>query len=209
LSVIDNIKCIADRLTGRFHVPPGLLHSGEVKILHISDTPTTLYPAIESLLRTLKPGVLVHTGDLADDIKLELEPGNIGVYRRAVIPFLHMLEESPAGEIYVVPGNHDSMEVIDEHAGRTRVVSEGEVLFIQGMYLGLAHNAKKLPRISGYSLYGHNYSRGPQGPAVNLNGLKNVNVILCHSGRVVKISYPLTTNYDRKMHNCYGIPGTV
>lgn len=207
--VYDNFKSFINRLTGRFHVPPGLLHSGETRVMHISDTPRTVYPAVEALLHALKPDVLIHTGDLADDIKLELDPGYIGDYTRAVIPFLEMLENSPVREIYVVPGNHDSFELIDRRTTRTRLVAEGEVVSIKGVSLGLAHNANRLPSVSRYNLFGHNYSRGPEGTSVNLNGLENVNIILCPSGRVVKISYPIAINYDRKMNNCYGIPRTV
>jgi len=209
LSILTNLKDITNRLAGRFHVPSGLLYSREEKILHISDTPTTLYPAIKYLLETLKPDVLVHTGDLADDIKLEIDPGYMDAYGRAVIPFLRMMEDSPAGEIYVVPGNHDSPEVIDRNTRRTRLVTEGDVLLVKGMSLGMAHTPARLPETAGFRLYGHNFSGGTGNNAVYLNGLRNVNVILCPSGRVVKIFYPFTVNYDRKLDNCYGIARTV
>lgn len=209
LSVFNNLKYIFNRLAGRFHVPPGLINSTESKIVHISDTPTTLYPAIESLLYTLEPDVVIHTGDLADDIKLELDPQNIAAYDRAVAPFIEMLENSPAGEIYVVPGNHDDPEVIGAHVRRARLVAEGEVLSVKGMSLGLAHMVGRLPGISEYKLYGHDFSPGEQGGSLYLNGLKSVNVILSPSGRVERIPYPPATNYDRKMGSLYGIPGTV
>lgn len=209
MSVLNNAKYILNRLTGRFHVPSGLLYSSETKILHISDTPTTLYPAIEILLDVLKPDILVHTGDLADDIKLEIDPGYLDAYSEAVIPFLHMMEGSPAGEVYIVPGNHDCFQVVSHNTEKTRLVSEGDVLSVKGVSLGLAHTKSRLPDTAGYRLYGHNFSGGSGGNAVYLNGLKNVNVILCPSGRVEKISYPLTVNYDRKLHNGYGIPRTV
>ena len=57
---------------------------GSYKILHLSDTPVTIYGYLARLLRRVSPSVLVHTGDLADDIKIGLYPGERERYRSAV-----------------------------------------------------------------------------------------------------------------------------
>ena len=52
---------------GRIYIPDELLGKKNL-ILHISDTPSAIYPALRGLLRKLKPQVILHTGDLCDHI---------------------------------------------------------------------------------------------------------------------------------------------
>ena len=56
---------------------------GTGKILHISDTPTCMYGYLARFLRRVNPSVIVHTGDLADDIKLAIYPAEAERYRSA------------------------------------------------------------------------------------------------------------------------------
>ncbi len=41
----------------------------EKRVLHIGDTPFCAYPAYKELIERLKPGVIIHTGDLSDEAK--------------------------------------------------------------------------------------------------------------------------------------------
>ena len=52
--------------------PPPI--DGRDMILHISDTPSTMFPYLRRAIRRLRPAWVVHTGDLVDDIKLENRP---------------------------------------------------------------------------------------------------------------------------------------
>ena len=102
----------------------------------MSDTPTTLYSAIQDFISTLQPEIIIHTGDLADDIKLEHNPQHLQRYSRSIKPFLEMLEESSARELYIVPGNHDSVDVLSHHTGRTKLIKEGDTILSGNSTLG-------------------------------------------------------------------------
>nr|WP_238480693.1 metallophosphoesterase [Desulforadius tongensis] len=187
------------------------MHCGDKKILHISDTPTVLYPAIKSLVASLNPEVIIHTGDLADDIKLEHNPHHMPAYDRAVGPFIKMMEQSPAGRVYIVPGNHDNREVINRHISRAGLLEEGQIITVENLKIGLAHSVKKLPAGTQFNLYGHNFKppREFEEGVVYLNGIKSVNIILIPSDEVVKIPYPWATNHHRKMSDKHKLPGTI
>ncbi|SFR14550.1 metallophosphoesterase family protein [Desulfoscipio geothermicus] len=210
MSVLEFCRGMVFRATGRIYVPPEIKRAPEKKILHISDTPTEFYPAVKDLITELKPQVLIHTGDLADDIKLELDPGKSTVYRRAAASLIALLEESCAGKIYITPGNHDMASVIDEYSRHARLVGEGEIISVGDMSLGLAHRVKKLPVGTDFNLYGHNFHPGPRDDRYRyLNGLNEVNIIFYPSRRVYKLPYPWSINAHRKMDAYYGLPGSI
>ncbi len=72
-------------------LPRSLRRTGEPSLLHVSDIPSDYYRFIYRLIEKLEPAYLVHTGDLADEVKLELD--------RARLPELEEeLESEPAGE---------------------------------------------------------------------------------------------------------------
>lgn len=188
-------------MTGGLFIPPELLSAQEQKVLHLSDTPTSLYPAIGRLIDTIQPGVIIHTGDLADDLKLQYSPHILDVYTRSVRPFLAMLEQAPVQKIYIVPGNHDNRAVLEAYLNKTELVIEGTRLEIGNTTFGVAHKFKRLPQQADFSLYGHNFKMPVTSDRTTqyLNGLQAINIILLPSRQVVKISYPWSTNRDRKM----------
>ncbi|MBO8128125.1 MAG: metallophosphoesterase [Peptococcaceae bacterium] len=200
MTFAENVKCLISQVIGQFYIPHHLVRSQETKLLHISDTPTTLYPALSNLWAVLQPEIIVHTGDLADDIKLELNDDELVNYRRAVVPFLSSLESSGARTIYIVPGNHDNERIIRSHASRAQIVSEGSTIQVGQYLLGLAHRFKRLPAGTSYNLYGHNFrtTRSDNG-TIYLNGIHRIHVLLIESGKVFALPYPWATNTDRKM----------
>lgn len=203
------LRKIFDQMLGRIFIPPTLLESTEKKVLHLSDTPTTLYPAIQQLISSLKPDVVIHTGDLADDIKLENNPHLLAYYSRSIVPLLAALENSQAEQLFIVPGNHDHVDVITQHIQKIELLPEGSQLQIGCSTFGLAHRLKKLPQQAEFHLYGHNF-RQPlheQQDAHYLNGLNHIHVILLPSNRIFKISYPWSTNHDRRMTQ--NLPKTI
>ncbi|MEG6615062.1 metallophosphoesterase [Peptococcaceae bacterium 1198_IL3148] len=206
-----NIKYFLSQVMGRLYVPPELCGTTEHKVLHLSDTPTSLYSAIGCLVNTLKPEVIIHTGDLADDIKLEHNAHRIDLYDQAVEPLIKMLENSSADKICIIPGNHDDVDVISGHIAKTELLTEGQVVEINNYSFGLAHRLKRLPPRADYKLYGHNFKRPlkKMENEVYLNGIQSINVILLPSNEVVKIPYTWGTNRDRKMGDRYMLPNTI
>ncbi|OFB68367.1 hypothetical protein JS77_10195 [Synergistes jonesii] len=64
-----------------FGINPPCIDAREM-VLHISDTPQTMYHYLRRALRRLKPAWIVHTGDFVDNVKLEKRPGLIDLYRK-------------------------------------------------------------------------------------------------------------------------------
>ncbi len=198
---LKNIPGYINYLCRGYYVPRELheaMKTGEDLILHLSDTPSNAYRSVINLVKILKPRIIIHTGDLADDIKLELHPDLAHLYREKALPFLRELENSAAEEIYIVPGNHDLGGLLEEEAGRSRIVPDGTVIEIRGLKVGLAHCQEDLPRSADYKLYGHNLDCPVDGNPCTLNGCRDINIILYPSWRNYCIPYPVGTNYDRQ-----------
>ncbi len=208
MTAAENIKFFFSQLTGRLYVPAEVMNTGEKKVLHLSDTPTSLYSAIFHLVASIKPDIIIHTGDLADDIKLQHNPGSRHVYERMVGQFISSLEESTAEKIYIVPGNHDDVGIIKRCAKFSQLLTEGDTVLINNLAFGLAHYMKRLPKNAQYNLYGHNFRRPEEKEGkIYLNGICNINLLLLPSGRVVKIPYPWGTNRERGMRSA--LPNTI
>jgi len=179
-------------------LPQQLLSSGEFKVLHISDTPSPIYHAINSMLVQLKPDMIVHTGDIADEIKLGDNPGFLEQYGRTAGPFIKNLSQSTA-KLYIIPGNHDSIPLIESNAPPGSLISPGSVIDVRGHAFGMAHYLTDLPEGAEYNLYGHNLDTPEmQGDACLLNGVTSINVILLPSGKTFRLRYPYGTNRYRK-----------
>jgi predicted MPP superfamily phosphohydrolase len=192
------IKGILRLLENGIHLPPQLLASEEFKVLHISDTPSAIYGAVTGMMEQLRPNLIVHTGDLADDIKLGENPGCLDQYRRTAGPFLESLALG-ASRFIVVPGNHDFVPFVESIVPAGSVVSPGSVIKVGGEDIGVAHTLSDLPDGVRYNLYGHNFDVPVrEWRTVFLNGVANINVVLLPSGAVFRLPYPYGTNRYRK-----------
>ncbi|WP_048149525.1 metallophosphoesterase family protein [Palaeococcus ferrophilus] len=170
-----------------------LRESEEFKIMHLSDTPDNVYPFILNLIEKTHPDVIIHTGDLVDNVKLERKPELRGKYEASLVRILSILENSGA-EVFIVPGNEDDEGLIRVHAERAVVVKPGTVIELEGVKLALGHSSADVENVDAtFRLYGHNFKVIPRG----LNGVLNVNFILLPSRRIVRIKYPDGTNFER------------
>lgn len=167
--------------------------SGEIKIMHISDTPDNIYPFLLNIIERTKPDYIIHTGDLVDNIKLERKPELKERYRKSLEGILSILENSGA-RVYIVPGNEDDEGILRGVAKNSKIMPPGSVLEIEGLKLALGHNFRDVADSGAdLKLYGHNFKVILNG----LNGLMNVNFILLPSRKIVKIKYPDGTNFER------------
>lgn len=117
---MNNIKQFFYYMIGRV---PADLHEKELKgkkLLHISDTPSSFYGELARIIDILKPDYIVHTGDLVDDIKLELFPGSLPRYEREVNRLIKLLEQSSAERLYLALGNHDDASTVEKLCRRSR-----------------------------------------------------------------------------------------
>jgi predicted phosphodiesterase len=185
-------------LCSEIYMPKELLCSAQFKVLHLSDTPSPIYPALVKMLAEIKPDVIVHTGDIADDIKLGDNPGCRDRYIQAAGPFIRQLAQSTP-RLYIVPGNHDSIQFIRSAVPPGEILQPGSVINIEGRSFGAAHYVSDLPEEAKYKLYGHNDAIPENsGSAMYLNGVTGISVILLPSGEVFNLKYPCGTNRYRK-----------
>lgn len=130
----------------------------EEKILHIGDIPSWGYPYIKRLIRAVKPDVLVHTGDLVDNLKAGRKEEDIPKYKKAVPGIIRFMERH-ADEVYIVPGNNDIPDYIQSLVTKSKVISANTVVEIRGISCLLCHWVAKIDGEAEFYLYGH----GPTG----------------------------------------------
>jgi len=165
---------------------------GGIRVLHVSDTPESVYGFIDELIDELRPDIIIHTGDLADNIKLERRPELRPLYAGALRKLARILKRSGA-ELYIVPGNEDDPELMREFFGE-RIVKPGAVIEIKGRRFALGHRPEDVTGVDAdFRLYGHNFKKIPGG----LNGVIGANLVLLPSGEVHRIGYPTGTDTDR------------
>ncbi len=194
-----------DDLTIRagFNPPP---IDGRDMILHISDTPSIMFPYLRRALMRLRPAWVVHTGDLVDDIKLEQRPGMLDLYRKKVAMLIKLFAEENCGAI-LLTGNHDNLTTLLEMTSDSaiQVWSRPGRFYIGSFCFRAGHTFEDVVTNAGeYNLYGHNLEhltfiddRG----RFFLNGLEEMHLIHMETGDVIPIKYPPGTNdarLDRK-----------
>ncbi|MDR3165012.1 MAG: metallophosphoesterase, partial [Synergistaceae bacterium] len=128
------------------------------KILHISDTPTGMYGYLARTLRRINPSVVVHTGDIADDIKLGLYPAEAGRYSLAAGRLINILL-APHRKIIIVLGNHDRADLLPTLPPEC-AVHEGAIdVKLLGANFRISHYAEKImEKPVQYNLFGHDLS---------------------------------------------------
>lgn len=182
---------------------PADLHEQEIKgkrLLHISDTPSSFFGELARLINILKPDYIVHTGDLVDNIKLELFPGSIWRYERDVKQLINILEQSGAEELYLAIGNHDDIQVINKLCNRSHIIKSSEIINIEGLEFAIAHDpAEILKEPSVINLFGHNLTihNGLSDGRLYLNGIVSINLLELESKSYRSYPYPAGINNDR------------
>ena len=189
----------ARRLTGQMALPLELEPLRGRCLLHVSDTPSTFYGDLGRLAAFLRPRALIHTGDVADDVKLERNPREIGRYRRRLATLRRLLPPFEEG-LFLACGNHDSPEAIAELLPAATLFEGGGEIGVGGLRLGLAHLFRDLPRPPRpFNLFGHAPSP-PEGQRTDtryLNGLEALSVIAIEGGTVHRLAYPAYVDGDR------------
>lgn len=175
---------------------------GRDMILHISDTPSTMFPYLKRAIQRLRPAWIIHTGDLVDDIKLEIRPGMVGLYRQKLRILIKMLSDETCGTI-LLTGNHDHLPTLLKMTKNSsvQVWSKPGRFYIGSFCFRAGHTYEDVIKDAGeYNLYGHNlehltgideYGR------FFLNGLEKMHLIHMETGDVIPIKYPPGTNDAR------------
>ncbi|MFA7533244.1 MAG: metallophosphoesterase [Tissierellaceae bacterium] len=169
-------------------------------ILHISDTPLSSYNYIFRLINILKPKYIIHTGDMVDNVKLEIRRNRLDCYRQGIERLTEGLENNSPSKIFYVMGNHDHLKTVKRTTKKGIILSEGS-LELDDFHLNVSHYFKEFPHKADFNLYGHSPVPGHHSEnGINgLNGLLNINIIDLSNGNVFHIKYPIGTNSARGM----------
>ena len=196
---------VCKSLMGKFtsiHRPEDLLNDvkGPV-LLHISDTPSEIYPFIFKIIDVLKPKYIIHTGDLADNVKLEINRDRIKGYSMLVKELVEGLENTDT-KVYYFMGNHDDYDTVSKLSKKGTILEEG-LLTIEELNFTAGHYYKEYPYKADFNLFGHSFEpcHYKNGGTIGLNGVLSINVIDLSNKRVFHLNYPIGTNRLRGMES--------
>jgi len=198
MNLVNTIK----KIFGSIIYDNMIIHEG-IKVLHITDTPTTCYRAIIKLINKVMPDYIIHTGDIADNIKLEIYPEKIDLYKRKVKNFLLTLDSMDC-KSYIVIGNHDDTSFINELLASVQIVEPFKQINICDKNFLITHKLEDIMKedllieSSDYILHGHSfYDEKFNNHTKVLNGLEGIYLIYPEKEKIKYIDYPVGTNDSR------------
>ncbi len=206
-AVLDAVGAWLASMTGFVRATKPVMGLRPPLLLHVSDTPLSTFAAVAALVRRLKPAVLVHTGDLVDDVKLGLNPAFIERHRAGLRRLADILGPAIAetgARFVIVLGNHDDVASVREFVPFAECYDTPVRLDLYGLDCGLAHEAADADATdAAFRLFGHDLSRAAGGKG--LNGIVAVNVVECATGRVERLRYPAGTDAERTGRRKFGL----
>jgi predicted phosphodiesterase len=170
-------------------------------LLHVSDTPSFFYPDLGRIAEAVKPRFIVHTGDLADEIKLRSPSPDVKLYASKVQSLLSVLQATTADRIFLVLGNHDDFSVVRALCaslrGRILVFELCARMELEGLRIAAAHRPEDLWKCvseapADFGLYGHDTSVLPPDAdgRQDLNGNVKIRVLDLDRRAVHSFDYP-------------------
>ena len=139
------------------------------RLLHIGDTESSTYPFYRELIRRVRPHVILHTGDLVDEVKIERHPEYRAEYTAKLKAFARILRESGASLI-LVWGNHDLPDVMKEVFPDATILPPNSELLLDGIPCRVGHKVREMTFDRKYSFFGHGLAGDPWRYALNLPG---------------------------------------
>lgn len=101
---------------------------------------------------------MVHTGNLVDNLKVGRKPEDVPDYKKQA-PKLIACMEKYAEEVYIVPGNNDLEDFIEETVTKYKIIRPNTCMKIEGIDFLLCHRVMDIDGDAQIYLYGH----GPTG----------------------------------------------
>ena len=196
-------------LTGYVYIPKELIERKEPVVLHISDTPYSFFFGLGKLVDKLRPEYIVHTGDIVDNIKLELLPKSLPRYERYAKNLMDILLKPFVKELYISKGNHDDFSVL-KAMGLSRVHMEDTAgcIELEKRKIGYSHYQKNLLDSNDYiKMFGHDIGSGNEitEDSIYLSGIVSINIVMLSSMKVFHLPYPMGTNDSRLRRGKLGI----
>lgn len=141
-------------------------------VLHIGDTHSANYMDVARMIAFVKPSVIIHTGDLVDEIKAgRIE--SVRPYWKTAMPKIIEIMKSSGARVIVVPGNNDLVKELENVDG-IEVVAPKTVMEFGGKRVYLAHSVLSIDENSDAEiyLYGHGQTGETRTKDDNVRGVK-------------------------------------
>lgn len=185
---------------GKIIIPKNILND-DLKILHISDTPSFIFSEIINLIKTLNPDYIIHTGDVSDDVKLELFPWKKDVYHSNIKKFSEKIKKTTNAKLIMCVGNHDDKELLEKHFGSENIYIGANSINIANKNISFSHYIEEIEILnSDFYLFGHNTHRlsSVTNGKFYLNGVQGINVINLKTLEITSLKYPIGTDDSRQ-----------
>ncbi len=185
-------------------------------LLHVSDTPSFFYGDLGRIAEAIRPRFIVHTGDLADEIKLRSRSPDARLYASRVQSLVSVLLATQAERIFLVMGNHDDFAVVRALsaglAGRLQAFERCARMELEGVRIAAAHRPEDLWKClsqdpADFGLYGHDTSVLPPDAdgRQDLNGNVKIRVLDLDSRAVHSFDYPRAVHDARQKKRKIGL----
>lgn len=187
-----------DRRPWGIQIPDEAIDSKEFKVLHIGDTHGGTYPFYRQLIKLVKPDVIIHTGDTADEDKVSWDTSAHDSYCEKVATLAEILKEADC-PVYWIPGNNDLPDKVKEIAPFFQILEPDSVVEIEGQKFCLTHSRDQITKDADIYLYGHGTKFGEtfedelcfKGEnAICLNALRNPNILTLPEKKIYTVVRP-------------------
>ena len=139
-------------------------------LLHIGDTPSQYYPYFFKLIEAVKPDILLHTGDLSDEVKVGRIVGTVHEYLVKSRVLIEKMRQAGARRLIIVPGNNDLPDEIARMAPDAEIYPVNTLLTIDGIPCRVGHQVFRMTFDTAWSFYGHGPTRDDWRPRDNRPG---------------------------------------
>lgn len=150
-------------------IPEGVWELQGQKILHLGDTNSRFYPCYIKLIEELKPDIILHTGDMADEVKAGRIPSTRYEYVTKIRVLLDAMNASGA-RLIIVPGNNDLPEEIQKLSPQAELYPVNTVLTLDGVACRVGHQVSLMTFDKDWSFYGHGLTGDSWRPEDNVPG---------------------------------------
>ena len=201
---MKNIKKLINAIIGRSHIEDRLIKSKSPFLLHVSDTPSQFYPELNRIIKLINPEFIIHTGDLADDIKTEFSPSLNKKYQYEVGKLLEILNASKTKNIHLAMGNHDDFDFISQNKGKLKIYDSLGEVDINGNKILFSHFSDLIKeKEADIFMFGHSLEVGTEitESGIYLNGITAMHIINLETLDIHFLKYPFGTDPARMNYN--------
>lgn len=138
-------------------------------VLHISDTHSASYRYYQRLIDEIKPDVIVHTGDLADELKAGRIESARQYWRNTAPIIIEILENTPA-RVIIVPGNNDLEDELKTFVHHAEIKPRNTTVELYNKKFLLCHELNRMDETiqADIYLYGHGLTGETRTPTDNI-----------------------------------------